>query len=264
MTAVSAHSQSTSRPLREWRAASLLAFAGALGSIALLPYASAMFPEKFAQIAIPLPVFALVQFLQSLLLLGVLAWAGLRLGRSVGLGAPLVQAIANRSQQVAVPARTLITAALAGVAVGVALIALEKAFAPMMPASAPTAPPEVAAWKGLLASFYGGVTEEILCRLFLMSLMVWMCCKLTSQQGDRDSAWQRWTGVLVAALLFGAGHLPAVADIWPLTTPVIVRTMLLNTIGGVVFGWLYWRRGLEHAMLAHFCADIVLHVVRVV
>jgi hypothetical protein len=23
---------------------------------------------------------------------------------------------------------------------------------------------------------------------------------------------------------------------------------------------LYWRRGLEHAMCAHFCADIVVHV----
>jgi membrane protease YdiL (CAAX protease family) len=35
---------------------------------------------------------------------------------------------------------------------------------------------------------------------------------------------------------------------------------LLNGIGGVVFGWLYWKKGLESAMIAHFSADIVLHV----
>jgi len=28
----------------------------------------------------------------------------------------------------------------------------------------------------------------------------------------------------------------------------------------VVFGWLYQTRGLESAMIAHFSADIVLHV----
>jgi membrane protease YdiL (CAAX protease family) len=42
---------------------------------------------------------------------------------------------------------------------------------------------------------------------------------------------------------------------------VIVRALLLNGIGGIVFGWLYWKRGLLAAMLAHFSADVVLHVV---
>ena len=27
-----------------------------------------------------------------------------------------------------------------------------------------------------------------------------------------------------------------------------------------VFGWLYWKRGLEAAMISHFSADIVTHV----
>ena len=46
-----------------------------------------------------------------------------------------------------------------------------------------------------------------------------------------------------------------------LTTIVVVRTVLLNSIAGVLFGWLYWRRGLLAAMVSHFSADIVLHVV---
>jgi hypothetical protein len=40
---------------------------------------------------------------------------------------------------------------------------------------------------------------------------------------------------------------------------VIVRTIVLNALLGIPFGWLYWRWGLEYAMLAHFCADLVLH-----
>ena len=55
--------------------------------------------------------------------------------------------------------------------------------------------------------------------------------------------------------------LPAAAKLWGLDTVVVLRTLLLNGIAGVVFGWLYWKRGLEMAMLSHFSADIVLHVI---
>jgi len=39
-----------------------------------------------------------------------------------------------------------------------------------------------------------------------------------------------------------------------------VRAIVLNGLVGVIAGWLYWRRGLESAMVAHFCADLVVHV----
>jgi hypothetical protein len=35
----------------------------------------------------------------------------------------------------------------------------------------------------------------------------------------------------------------------------------LNGVLGVAFGRLYWKKGLESAMIAHFSADIVLHVI---
>jgi membrane protease YdiL (CAAX protease family) len=34
-----------------------------------------------------------------------------------------------------------------------------------------------------------------------------------------------------------------------------------NGLAGVVFGWLYWRRGLLAAMVAHLTFDLVLHVI---
>ena len=68
---------------------------------------------------------------------------------------------------------------------------------------------------------------------------------------------------MLAALLFAAGHLPTAAQIWPLDAVVVTRTLSLNAIVGVVCGWLYYRRGLEHAMAAHFSADLILHVAAV-
>jgi len=35
----------------------------------------------------------------------------------------------------------------------------------------------------------------------------------------------------------------------------------LNGIGGMVFGWLYWKKGLEFAIISHFSADIVLQII---
>jgi hypothetical protein len=46
----------------------------------------------------------------------------------------------------------------------------------------------------------------------------------------------------------------------PLTPLVITRTVVLNGLIGIAAGWLFWKRGLETAMISHFSADIVLHV----
>ena len=71
-----------------------------------------------------------------------------------------------------------------------------------------------------------------------------------------------WIATLLAAVLFGIGHLPGTAAIGlSLDSLVITRALVLNGLGGVVFGWLYWTRGLESAILAHFSADVVLHAV---
>lgn len=37
------------------------------------------------------------------------------------------------------------------------------------------------------------------------------------------------------------------------------RTIALDATRGMVFGWLYWKRRIEMAMLGHFATDIVLH-----
>ena len=41
----------------------------------------------------------------------------------------------------------------------------------------------------------------------------------------------------------------------------MTRAIVLNGVGGLVFGWLYWTFGLEAAMVSHFSADIVIHVI---
>ena len=119
--------------------------------------------------------------------------------------------------------------------------------------------PNISHWKGLLASFYGGITEEIFLRLFFMTLVVWIIWKIVFKSHMKSPAYTFWIAILAAAVIFAIGHLPGVSGIWPLTTVVAVRVITLNGLAGIVFGYLYWKWGLEYAMLSHFCADIVLH-----
>jgi hypothetical protein len=46
----------------------------------------------------------------------------------------------------------------------------------------------------------------------------------------------------------------------PLTPVLIVRALVLNGIAGVVLGYLYWKNGLEAAMLGHMSAHLVMQV----
>jgi hypothetical protein len=51
-----------------------------------------------------------------------------------------------------------------------------------------------------------------------------------------------------------------VARLAKIDGPLVVRTLALNGIAGVQFGLLYWKNGLEAAMISHGAADVVLHV----
>lgn len=105
---------------------------------------------------------------------------------------------------------------------------------------------------------YGGIIEELMMRLFLMSLLAWLGWKLFFRRREAAP-----TGVIIAAnvlaaLLFAVGHLPATVGVFGALTPlVLLRCFLLNGGFGLVFGRLYRRYGIQYAMLSHALLHIV-------
>jgi membrane protease YdiL (CAAX protease family) len=118
----------------------------------------------------------------------------------------------------------------------------------------------VATWKGFLAAFYGGIAEEIVFRLFLMTLFVWISSKFTKTRDGRPTSIGIWVSIILSSVIFGLGHLGITSGLITITPIVIFRAVLLNGVS-VIFGWLYWKKGLESAIIAHFSADIVVHVI---
>lgn len=230
----------------------------ALSAVALMPYLRQTMPGVFDTLRIPLPAFIAVQAVQAFVLLGVLTLLGLRMGHRVALGSPVMDGWVNRRAK---PDWRMVRPGQAiamGVIAGVAIIGLSVVLDPMLPKPLQAIPGAgVSALNGLLASFFGGISEELQLRLFVMTLLVWGFASLAKRA---PKPWVYWSAIVIAAVLFGVGHLPAAGKIWELSEIVVVRTVALNAIGGLVFGWLYWRRGIEMAMLGHFSADVVLHV----
>jgi hypothetical protein len=238
------------------RVALVLAAAAGVATLLVFPYLLDLMPDLRAKSPMPLPALAALQALQGLVLCGVLAWLGLRMQPRAGLDAPWLRALlARRPRPPVAWAASAGLGVLAAIAVGACAWLLDPHLpARLHPAHAA---PAASAWHGLLASFYGGIVEEIELRLFLMTLLAWLAARLV---GRAPTPAAYWSATVVAALLFGAGHLPAAAQVWPMDAFVVLRTIALNAIAGVAFGWLYWKRGLEAAIAGHFAADLVLHV----
>ncbi len=211
----------------------ILWIAGTVASALVVPYQLSLVNRP---LPLPLPVVAVAAVVQTGILLALAVAAGLWFARRTGLGAPLLEAALLVSLAI------LVLDALRSQA-GQALTSRVG----QLPSPSP--------WTGVLAAFYGGIAEELLTRLFLLSLIAWTLRRVIRG----DAAY--WIAIVAAAVLFGLAHLPATGAIFGLTPLVVVRAIVLNGIPGVAFGVLYWRYGLESAMLSHFATDIVLHAI---
>ena len=244
-----------------WRLFWLLLCGGLFGVAAVLPYAFAIFSKALAKVPLRLPLFLGLQFVQSIVLLSLAVGVGLLIARQIGLGAPRLEAWLY-NEKTAPRKFSILSAVLAGAVMGASIIVVSYfIFAPLIPQLAPNPDAMLPLWKRFLACFYGGLDEEILIRLFLLSLVLWSFGNIWRNSDGKPSSVAFWTANTLIAVLFGVGHLPAAKQMMTLTPIAVTYVISLNGIAALLFGYLYWKRGLESAIVAHFSADIVLHVI---
>jgi hypothetical protein len=224
-----------------------LAAAGLTGVAALLlqPLAPGITAQSPAMAAWPpLAVKALLAVNPALMVLAA-ALLGALLAQRVGLHS-LIAGTATEPAS----ARTWGHRILLGAALGLGLGAVDTLWQPHLG----TAWQQLAATRPLDASvlagsmLYGGLAEEILMRWGLMSLIAWGWVSLP-RPIRLETAMP--VAILGAAALFAAAHLPVLAAQIDTTPGVVARTLVVNGVAGLVYGWLFWRHHLESAMAAH-------------
>jgi membrane protease YdiL (CAAX protease family) len=106
---------------------------------------------------------------------------------------------------------------------------------------------------------YGGVTEELLIRWGLMTLLVWAAWRLFQKGRDKPRPAYFVAAILISSIVFGIGHLPIAFLLFPQpTVGLVVFVVLANSLFGLIAGYLYWKKGLEAAMIAHIAAHILM------
>ena len=234
----------------------LLWGAGMTGAVAvsvlvlpeLLETLPKMIGRELPPLTVPVWVLVLASIFQSGIYLALATWAGVALSPAVGLRAPVFEALVARERI----RFQLVPGFIIGIIGGGVLAAFGR-----------IAPPAVQAAQSRIAMplvvrvLYGGITEEVLLRWGFMTVLAWLAWRFAR----RTPAWI-WVAIVVSALVFAAGHLPAASFlVGPLTAPIVAYVLVANTLFGIAFGWLYWRHGLEAAVVAHALTHVVNYFV---
>jgi Type II CAAX prenyl endopeptidase Rce1-like len=207
-------------------------------------------PETLEKVP-PLWILMLLQGLQYSLLLAISILIGIGCAYRVGLRSHLIDHWVFHTAKSLSFAVEMKWSLGVGAAATIVLLLLNQLMQPVLPEALRANNTEPSGLNLPTAMFYGGITEEILMRWGLMSLLVWIAWKGLKQGVTLPSQGIYQGAIVLAALVFGLLHLPATAAIVPLTPVVIIRALLLNGIVGIAFGWLFWQYSLEAAMLAH-------------
>lgn len=226
--------------------------AGLLGVLSLLLLSVSA--DTVAMTGLPENVVRLVTVVQPAILLLIAVVVGVLTAPSVGLRAPAVEAWLSGQRIWTALKPQLLPGLLGGIVVAVSIALYGVLQLGIMPELASQDAAELPLLTRLL---YGGVTEELLLRWGFMSLLLWVGWRVIQRGTGRPSQRLVWAAIIIAALLFGLGHLPAAAALGILTPLMGVLIVLFNMVAGIVFGWLFARHGLGSAMMAHASAHLL-------
>lgn len=110
----------------------------------------------------------------------------------------------------------------------------------------------------VLVTFVGALGEELYFRVFFataVATVVWLVLRRVVGQRAASVTAAQWTGTIAAMIYVGLWH------IWMSADPSgDTRVLAINSVGNLLYGWMYWRRGLEFAVLTHGVLNATLYL----
>jgi hypothetical protein len=233
-----------------------LFFAGFLGLLtiltATLPLEGIKALEKFSPGEVKLLIL-----IQPTILLMIAVFAGTMLYDKIGLALPTISSILKIEQPKITFSEQLKFGILSGLLAGILTMVVQLIFSSAIPQEFINLGNKVKLTP--LARFgYGGITEELFMRFGFMTFVIWIISKIFKKLNDSIY----WTGIIISTLLFAFGHFPMVfTAIKDPAILLLVYVLIGNSIAGLCFGWLYWKKGLEAACIAHIFFHVPIVVV---
>lgn len=146
--------------------------ASILSVMAVLPYTYTLQGTLLKQIPLPVPLYLILfaQIFQGVVQFGIFILVGLYLSKNVGLAIPILESWIKGKDFKPYLKSILGISIFLGIGASILIIGLDFLFSIFgVKITFKISPP---IWQGLLASFYGGIGEEVAMRLFLMTILV--------------------------------------------------------------------------------------------
>jgi hypothetical protein len=253
---------------KDLKIALILSFFGLIAGLVVVPYQiealKTMNIEQYEALMANIPsvgVLIAVTGLQVAVMSFVLGILGIKLARKTNLKLDLLDCLVKNQKNVQISKSGLTQALIIAFAVAFIIVGSDKfIFQHLLPKLTEAAPST--SLKALLGGvIYGGIVEEVMLRLFLMSLTVWILSKIAARNKTTIPAWIYVISILFTSIIFAIGHLPAAIGLYgKLNAVILLRIILLNSIGGIGFGYLYWKKGLEYSIVAHMFTHIFMQL----
>jgi hypothetical protein len=206
------------------------------------------------------PALKFLSLIQPTVLLSIAVLIGVALASKVGLSSPVAEAVAGNGQLASALKPQIFPGLIGGFIGGLGVIFSWIVWKPFLP-------PEFVArsveFNKLLPVptrlLYGGFTEELLLRWGLMTLLVWTAWRLFQKGKGKPQTVYLVGAIIASSVIFGLGHLPLVFLLFPGASIAPVTFVIVsNSFFGLIAGYLYWKKGLESAMIAHMLAHVVM------
>lgn len=243
----------------------ILFLAGFSGVVTLLLIDMAtlltLLPTTATEVPTITPALKLLSLVQPALILAVAVVVGIALAPRVGLSAPAAEALSAGRDFLEALKPQIVPGVIGGLLGGVSIVLISVISKPFL---LPDTIDRVSRFTKLMPLptriIYGGITEELLLRWGFMTLVVWAAWRVLQKQRRVPASACFVGAILLSSLVFGAAHLPVAYILLSdsFGPAIVLFVILANSAFGVVAGYLYWKRGLESAIIAHMLCHIVL------
>ena len=226
-------------------------FVGGLGIVGLLTYLPVI--PKLVPPGVRLPWSPLVTMavagLQTGFYIAVFSVVGALAARQVGLRSPVAEAWVEGTPVGGALRAQLLPGLICGALGAVAATLLSRTFIAYL-TSIPT----------LARVFYGGFTEEVAARWFLMSGLAWLLWRVTDGKREPARPWVMLLAIAASQTLFATAHWPIISR---LTGDHPLGAVATVFVVSLPWGWLFWKFGFEAAVLAHMSFHLFVSLLQV-
>ncbi len=178
-----------------------------------------------------------------------------------GRGSTLASGAAVRPRGRGEAPRRLVWSGILGLVLGVTILGiLIFGLVPLEPGLAARLRSRAGApaWMPVALAFESSVLEEVVFRLLLLSSLVWLLARGWRRDVKEAAPIVIWSAIVISSVAFALAHLPSWLSMAQ-PTPILVGSVLaLNGVAGIALGRVYWRWGLEAAVVCHFAADLAV------